>query len=54
MEVVWGGARGVRAVGGVGDTFEDRQGGTLGGCCWGTLGAGGGTGVDGVGLSWEG
>ena len=52
MEVVWGGARGVRAVGGVGDTLGDRQGGTLGVGCWDTLGAGGGEGADRVGSGW--
>ena len=54
MEVVWGGARGGWAVGGVGDTLGDWRGGTLGGGCRITLGDGGRAGADGVGSGWEG
>ena len=53
MEVEWDGARGGRAVGGIVDTLGDRRGGILGGVCWGTLGAGGGAGADGVGSGWK-
>ena len=50
MEVVLGGSVGGRSVGGGGDILGYWRGGTLGGGCWGPLGAGGGAGANGVGL----